>query len=220
MIIIIKYLYSIDSKSSHSFKKAIYSITDCFDNVFLSTRTERIVYASFERLQADLNCMNDLNTPNFTHPNLAIKNHSIFKNWKYLLNLASTEFPLRTNYELVRLLSLFNGANDIEVISQNFPKDRIRKRWIIKKKPSGKEYLQMTKENKTSVPHNFTIVKGIAYCSFSRRFIDYALNSLYSRNLLDWAKDTYSPDEWFWATLNYNVQFNPPGGFRGNTFKV
>jgi len=99
--------------------------------------------------------MNDLNTPNFTHPNLAIKNHSIFKNWKYLL-----------------------------------------------------------------VPHNFTIVKGIAYCSFSRRFIDYALNSLYSRNLLDWAKDTYSPDEWFWATLNYNVQFNPPGGFRGNTFKV
>ncbi|VDP89200.1 unnamed protein product [Echinostoma caproni] len=34
--------------------------------------------------------------------------------WKYWINLTGQEFPLRTNWELVRALRLLNGANIVE----------------------------------------------------------------------------------------------------------
>jgi hypothetical protein len=110
--------------------------------------------------------------------------------------VASTEFPLRTNYELTRILYMFNGANDIEVMT-NFQKERILYSWKIKKKANTSyEYIVRTKKLKTEIPHNYTIVKGIAYCSFSRQFVEYTLNNMYAKNLLKWSQDTYSPDEW------------------------
>ena len=206
-------LLSIDAKSSDIFKRAILSIANCFLNVFISTKSERIVYAGFNRLKADLNCMYDLVQPNFSHPNLA--NKEFKPNWNYLLNLAHTEFPLRSNYELVRILNHFNGANDIEVITK-FSKERILNRWIIKRNATtNEEYMVKTKQVKDPAPHNYTIVKGITYCSFSRRFVEHVLFDKYAQNLLHWSKDTYSPDEWYWATVHYNTNFNPPGGFNG-----
>ena len=208
------YCIHVDSKSSHEFMMAVRSISKCFKNVFITTKLERIVYASFTRLKADINCMVDLTASNKSaHPNLYDK--SFDANWKYLINVASTEFPLRTNYELTKILNMFNGANDIEVIT-NFPKERIQYKWKVKRNEgTTQEYMVRTKIIKNDIPHNYTIVKGIAYCTFSRQFVDYALNNVYAKNLLKWSVDTYSPDEWYWATLQYNTQFNPPGGFRG-----
>ena len=39
-----------------------------------------------------------------------------YKKWKYFINLTGQEFPLKTNLELVRILSSYNGANDIEAV--------------------------------------------------------------------------------------------------------
>ncbi len=36
--------------------------------------------------------------------------------WKYLLNTANSEFPLRTNYELTRILNMYNGSDEVEII--------------------------------------------------------------------------------------------------------
>jgi hypothetical protein len=36
------------------------------------------------------------------------------KTWKYFINLTGQEFPLKTNYELVKILQAYNGANDVE----------------------------------------------------------------------------------------------------------
>ena len=33
--------------------------------------------------------------------------------WRYFINLTGQEFPLKTNKELVRILSHYHGANDI-----------------------------------------------------------------------------------------------------------
>ena len=33
--------------------------------------------------------------------------------WKYFINLTGEEFPLKTNLELVRILSVYGGANDV-----------------------------------------------------------------------------------------------------------
>ena len=95
---------------------------------------------------------------------------------------------------------MFNGANDIEVISGHLPRERVSHRWLVRRHPStGRESLFKSNETKSAVPHNFTVVKGLAYCSFSRQFVDFALRSPYARNLLQWARDTYSPDEWYLA---------------------
>jgi hypothetical protein len=34
--------------------------------------------------------------------------------WKYFINLTGQEFPLRTNWELVQILTAYNGANNLE----------------------------------------------------------------------------------------------------------
>jgi hypothetical protein len=192
------YCIHVDAKSTIVFKEAIKSIARCFHNVFITTKLEKIVYASYSRLKADINCMNDLIKFKSMkkHPDLAAKNFST--NWKYLLNLASTEFPLRTNYELTRILNIFNGANDIEtMIDLQTTKHRVEYSWKVKKKPNTSfEYLVRTKKLKTKVPHNYTIAKGITYCAFSRKFVEYALTNKYAKDLLKWAEDTYSPDEW------------------------
>ncbi|KAJ8315951.1 hypothetical protein KUTeg_005965 [Tegillarca granosa] len=37
-----------------------------------------------------------------------------YKKWKYFIKLTSQEYPLRTNYELVKILKVYDGANDVE----------------------------------------------------------------------------------------------------------
>jgi len=36
--------------------------------------------------------------------------------WRYLINLAAQSYPLRTPEEMVDILRIYNGANDIEGI--------------------------------------------------------------------------------------------------------
>lgn len=79
------YCVHVDAKSSEKFKRAIRSIVDCFDNVFVATQLEKVTYASFYRLKADLNCMSDL--LNLTrlvgrHKNLVDKR---VIDWKYVI---------------------------------------------------------------------------------------------------------------------------------------
>lgn len=38
-----------------------------------------------------------------------------------------------------------------------------------------------------------------------------------AKELLDWSRDTYSPDEHYWATLNYNTHLHSPGGYKGKS---
>jgi hypothetical protein len=54
------YCVHIDAKANETVKQAVRSIADCFDNVFVSTRSEWVIYGGFSVLKADLNCLNDL----------------------------------------------------------------------------------------------------------------------------------------------------------------
>ena len=46
-----------------------------------------------------------------------------------------------------------------------------------------------------------SIYSGLAYNFYSRDFVEFALTSKVSKYLLEWSRETYSPDEHFWATL-------------------
>ena len=46
-----------------------------------------------------------------------------------------------------------------------------------------------------------------AYNILSREFVNHTINSSIGRVFLDWSRDTFSPDEFVWATLTRRPSF-------------
>ena len=198
------YCLHVDQKSPKDYKKAVQGIADCFPNVFVASKLEAVFYATYSRLQADLNCMKDLLQKNIQ--------------WRYLINIAGQSFPLKTNLELVKILLIYNGSSDIEGITGK----RLlihRAQYVYKLNSHGS--LIKTNVRKTDPPHGIKLVKGSAYGVFNRAYVKFVVNSNISRDLLNWMKDVYSPDEYFWATLHHsslNPHLNIPGSYKGKNF--
>ena len=94
------YCIHVDNKTDNDTFRAMEGIANCFDNVFMARTRIDVQWGKFSVLKPDLICMEDMLQRN--------------KKWKYFINLTCQEFPLRTNYEIVRILMAYNGANDIE----------------------------------------------------------------------------------------------------------
>ncbi|XP_018432509.1 PREDICTED: beta-1,3-galactosyl-O-glycosyl-glycoprotein beta-1,6-N-acetylglucosaminyltransferase 3-like [Nanorana parkeri] len=176
------YCVHVDAKSPETFKEAVRSIVSCFNNVFVASKLESVVYASWSRVQADLNCMEDL-----------IKS-SI--QWKYLLNTCGMDFPLKTNAEIVRALKLLNGRNNLE--SMKAPPRFSR--WFFHHEVQAS--VIRTNTQKTFPPIGIPMFSGSAYIVVTRDFVKYILEDLEIQKFLRWEKDTYHPDEHVWATLH------------------
>ncbi|XP_005393886.1 PREDICTED: beta-1,3-galactosyl-O-glycosyl-glycoprotein beta-1,6-N-acetylglucosaminyltransferase 3 isoform X1 [Chinchilla lanigera] len=176
------YCVHVDEKSPETFKEAVRAIASCFPNVFIASKLVRVVYASWSRVQADLNCMEDLLQSSVP--------------WKYLLNTCGTDFPIKTNAEMVRALKMLNGKNSMESeIPSEYKKTRWKYHYLVK------DTLYLTNKKKDPPPNNVTMFTGNAYIVASRDFVHHVLNNPKSQQLIEWAKDTYSPDEHLWATL-------------------
>jgi len=192
------YCFHIDLKSSSDFVSALSLLSSCFPakNVFLSTRRENITYAGFSRLQADLNCMQDL------------LEKDPKKSWRYLINIAGQEFPLQTNEKLVQILSKYGNANDIR--GEPLLSDAIQNRVLYEWKEisvNGSLRLRRTEIKKPNPPFpmRFTdLRKASAYGVFTRKFVNYTIHDEFAKKFLEWNRDTYSPDEHFWQSLNFN----------------
>lgn len=199
------YCIHVDKKTPDYVLETVALLTDCFDNVFIASKLEVVIYASYTRLIADINCMRDHLERGYV--------------WNYLINMAASEFPLMTNLQIVQILKEFDGANDIHEVFSTLDKDRYKKKhftYIDLKRKTG--HIIHTKHAKEDPPHNLVITKGNAYNVFSRAFIEFFLADEIARDFLAWSADTYTPDEHYWATLN-NLYSNPflntPGGFKG-----
>ncbi|KAM5194165.1 beta-1,3-galactosyl-O-glycosyl-glycoprotein beta-1,6-N-acetylglucosaminyltransferase [Mantella aurantiaca] len=178
------YCIHVDKKSSESFLSAVKAIASCFENVFIASELENVVYASWTRVQADLRCMKDLYKAN--------------KQWKYLINLCGMDFPIKTNREMVQVLKALKGENSLE--SEKMPahkESRWRKHYEVAN--SG---IQKTDIDKEAPPLQIPIFSGSAYFVVSRAFVEHVLENDKARTFLEWSKDTYSPDEFLWATLH------------------
>ncbi|XP_060593265.1 beta-1,3-galactosyl-O-glycosyl-glycoprotein beta-1,6-N-acetylglucosaminyltransferase-like [Ruditapes philippinarum] len=204
-----QYCIHVDMKTPDDVLETMTLLTDCFDNVFIASKLEYIIYASYTRLVADINCMKDHIERNFE--------------WKYLINMAASEFPIMTNLQTVQILNEFNGANDIHEVFITMDSQRFKQKhftYIDIKSKSG--YIIHTKRAKERPPYGLKITKGNAYNVFSRAFVVFVLEDERARALLAWSTDTLTPDEHYWATLN-NLYSNPfletPGGFKGDPDK-
>lgn len=182
------YCVHIDKKSASEFKKKVDKLLACFPNAFVASETEWVVYAGVSRLQAELNCMKDL-----------VKSKVP---WKYLLNVCGQDFPLKTNKEIIRHLKQFKGKN---ITPGTLPPTHIlrRTKYIHREERySTFSFMLWTLLRKTPPPHDLSIYFGSAYVAVGRGFVDFVLKDPRAVDLLEWSKDTYSPDEHFWVTLN------------------
>lgn len=93
------YCIHVDRKSSKSVQDAVGAVINCFGNVFLAPEQYDVQWGTFSILQPELSCMKEL-----------LK----YKKWKYFINLTGQEFPLKTNWEIVQILKIFNGSNNLE----------------------------------------------------------------------------------------------------------
>nr|XP_059736667.1 N-acetyllactosaminide beta-1,6-N-acetylglucosaminyl-transferase isoform X3 [Bos taurus] len=182
------YCVHVDEKATVHFKKSVWQLLSCFKNAFLASKMEPVVYAGISRLQADLNCLEDLLASEVP--------------WKYSINTCGQDFPLKTNREIVQHLKGFKGKN---ITPGVLPPDHAVKRTrYVYREHLGRagSFMKNTGILKTSPPHRLTIYFGTAYVALTREFVKFVFQDRRAIDLLQWSKDTYSPDEHFWVTLN------------------
>uniref|UniRef100_A0A8C0W379 N-acetyllactosaminide beta-1,6-N-acetylglucosaminyl-transferase n=1 Tax=Castor canadensis TaxID=51338 RepID=A0A8C0W379_CASCN len=172
------YCVHVDKKAPAAFKEAVGRRLSCFPNAFLASKQEFVVYGGISRLQADLNCMKDLMASEVP--------------WKYLINTCGQDFPLKTNKEINLTLGVLPPAHikkrtKYVHLEQRFPLVSFILGTWIRKNPS---------------PHSLTIYFGSAYVALTKEFANFVLENQRARDLLEWSKDTCSPDKHFWVTLN------------------
>ncbi|BFZ15158.1 hypothetical protein BsWGS_18197 [Bradybaena similaris] len=199
------YCLTVDEKNDQAFISYVKNVFQCLPNVFVASQLERIVYAGFSRLMADIHCMRDL----LKHP----------VQWKYVINMPGSQFPLRTNLELVRILTIQKGSNDIEGVPRpaSVPNRYQLKHDSVRDPASGfiKVMAVSPRQKNDPPPHNMTIVKGSTYGTFSRAFVHFALHHPIAKEFLEYSRYFKSPDEYFWATLQHTNLVQVPGGFTG-----
>ena len=175
------YCVHVDNKtSSEDIFEALLSISQCFDNVFLTDRRYDVKWGTMTVLEPELLCMKEL------------WNRS--GKWIYFINLTGQEFPLKTNYELVKILTAYDGANDIEGTIQRANKER----WIHAGQP----------------PHNIVPTKGSVHIVASRGYVDFVLHSEVAKDFLNWTRRVDIPDETFFSSLNHNPHLGVPGSYK------
>ncbi|KAK3589278.1 hypothetical protein CHS0354_008341 [Potamilus streckersoni] len=94
------YCIHVDSKAKKDVKYTMKKISSCFDNVFIASQSFDVRWGTMTVIEPEMICMRDILEKN--------------KRWKYFINLTGQEFPLRTNFELVKILMAYDGANDIQ----------------------------------------------------------------------------------------------------------
>ncbi|XP_078087453.1 beta-1,3-galactosyl-O-glycosyl-glycoprotein beta-1,6-N-acetylglucosaminyltransferase 3-like [Mustelus asterias] len=176
------YCIHVDRKSPKPFLSAVQAIASCFTNIFIAGKSESVIYASWSRVQADLNCMEEL----LQSP----------VSWRYLINVCGQDFPTKTNREIINNLMDQNGSN---VIESDPPPAFKQRRW--KFHYNVKESVTFTEIQKTPPPISSSMFVGSAYFLVTREFVSHLFATAEIQAFFQWSKDTYSPDEHIWATL-------------------
>ena len=181
------YCIHVDRKADTAVIESMVKISNCLkENVFLSHKSIDVRWGTSSLLQAEMTCMGELLRRS--------------KKWKYFINLTGQEFPLKTNYELVKILRAYDGANDVEGTIKRANKYRFRR--------SGPP------------PHNIIATKGSMHVVANRDFVSYAIYNKIAQDLLEWTKKVKMPEETFFSTLNHNPQLGIRGTFKGKDLET
>ena len=184
----------IDQKADKNFINQVKNLISCFKNVFEPRKKTKVYYAHYSRLEADLFCLQEL------------KNYD----YKYVFNLCGQDFPIKTNAEIVRDLTSLNGRNEIESVDINKVGKLGRVLNGYKLDPNAEDYGEtLVREPSLDKPHleygplglKTGLFAGSAYFLLSKKAADYVVSDDKVAAFLNWSKNSYSPDEHVWATL-------------------
>ncbi|XP_071350043.1 beta-1,3-galactosyl-O-glycosyl-glycoprotein beta-1,6-N-acetylglucosaminyltransferase 7 isoform X2 [Trachinotus anak] len=184
------YCIHVDAKAPYEYQMAVQRLVSCFQNTFLSSRSETVTYAGFSRLQADLNCMRDLAKSKI--------------GWRKVVNLCGQDFPVKSNLELVRYMQSKEWRDRNMTPGVKQPVSMSHRTRLQHKEIIGSHVARKGLGLKKSPPpYNLQVYFGTAYYALTRAFVDFVLKSPIAHDLLEWSKDTFSPDEHYWVTLNH-----------------
>ncbi|KAG7257611.1 hypothetical protein CRUP_032203 [Coryphaenoides rupestris] len=117
--------------------------------------------------------------------------------WRYMLNTCGTDFPIKTNAEMVKALLLLRGHNSMESEPTREHKTR---RWRYHHEVTADSIVQ-TEEEKRPPPIASPMFQGNAYMVATRDFVRHVIEDPEIQAFVEWEKDTYCPDEHMWATM-------------------
>ena len=170
------YCIHVDLKSDEIFKKAIKSITNCYQQkypttaIFLHPKPINVTWGKISVLDIDLLCMEELRDRD--------------QRWKVFLNPAGSEIPIKTASETVEFLTKFN-LNIVD--SEPFPqtnRDRIP-------------------VNYTEPPHDLVLRKGSKGVALKREMVEYILDDPVPKSLRQWLEPIFAAEEHFYSTLAF-----------------
>ncbi|XP_033938600.1 beta-1,3-galactosyl-O-glycosyl-glycoprotein beta-1,6-N-acetylglucosaminyltransferase 7 [Pseudochaenichthys georgianus] len=183
------YCIHVDNKASVEYQAAVLKLVSCFKNTFLSSQRETVTYAGFSRLQADINCMKDLSKSKI--------------GWRKVVNLCGQDFPVKSNLELVRYMQSKQWRDRNMTPGVKQPESMKHRTQLQHREIVGSHVATRLRLKKGPPPHNLPVYFGTAYYALTRAFVDFVLESPKAQDLLEWSKDTFSPDEHYWVTLNH-----------------
>lgn len=184
------YCIHVDAKAPLEYRMAVQKLVRCFKNILLASHSETVVYAGFSRLQADLHCMKDLAKSDI--------------GWKKVLNLCGQDFPIMSNLELVQYMQSKEWRDKNMTPGVKQPVYMKYRTQFQHKEDKGPHFtVKKMQLKKGPPPHNLQVYFGTAYYALTRAFVDFALENPIAQDFLEWSKDTYSPDEHYWVTLNH-----------------
>ena len=166
------YCVHVDSKSPLSFYQSIVYRSKCVKNIYVLQDRLNVSWGRFTVLEAEHLCQKEL-----------LKQSD---QWKYYFNLANSDVPLKTNWELVRILKLYNNQNDITSL------------------PYRSQLRQNNDRVNKTLPKSITLplYKGEFHVLLTRQTVEYIHRNSRVADLYDYLNGTMVPDEHYYSIIN------------------
>ena len=211
------YCIHVDAKSSQMYK-LMQKYVKCFDNVFLIDDRTDVIYADYTRLEADIKCMKALLPRKWNYLiNLCGMDFPLKTNYQmvnYLRGLyphqSAESFPLargsgkslRFEYSWISDSAKEKPSED-EYPLENIPNGAFWRSNVKNKMesyPLGQDAVLFGGSGK-QIQSLVNYLPFSAYNIFSRDFINFTCTHPVVESIFKWSRDTYSPEEYVWATL-------------------
>ncbi|CEF70402.1 Glycosyl transferase, family 25 and Glycosyl transferase, family 14-containing protein [Strongyloides ratti] len=183
------YCFNVDIKNVELLNK-VKQLAHCFDNVYVAEKQYDMNSSGKGGVKSHYECMKKL----------------INKNWKYILLLQTDDLLIKTNRELVDILTTFNEKPlfTLHRHPTQWQRYDYNISWSYKNiKIFHKD--DPKRKNKKLMEKNIKIHVGFVGSAFSRPTIEYIIKNLTIENFINMTdKDYYGVDEIVWPTLLLN----------------
>ncbi|KAE9547739.1 hypothetical protein FO519_009051 [Halicephalobus sp. NKZ332] len=183
------YCFSIDRSATSLFKERMKNLTECLPNVYIGTREYDI--GGNDELYAYLNCVKK------------IMNHK----WKYAIFLGNHDVAMKTNAEIVAILKMFNGSNDIPI--EGLPSYVLNGDW------SFRGIQLMENSFKNTAFKKLQLAQGDLQSTWSRKAMEFIVNEINFSFVPKRFENetTYGMKRVFLNSLQASDDVELPGGF-------